>query len=377
MTRGILCFFSAVLLCLFWGPFAARAEGTPPALSAKSAVLLSGDTGAVIFDKDAHERMSMASTTKIMTAMLALEEAEKSGNPAVEITQEMVAVEGSSMGLQAGDKIGLYDLAVGMLLASGNDAANSTALFLEGSLGGFAQRMNRRAEEIGMEDTHFVTPSGLDDEEHYSTAYDMALLAREALKSSSFSTIVSSKSMQVDFLEPKKRVSYTNHNKLLWLYEGCIGGKTGFTKKSGRCLVSAACREGITLIAVTLNAPDDWNDHTALFDYGFSTLQRISFDAGDFSAALPVVGAEDAFGKVSLRGGNGGSVTVFKEDVEKVTSRILLPPFLYAPVKAGDQVGKIQYRLEGVELYSVPIFASEDVLYYSKAPSFWEKLFGG
>lgn len=355
--------------------FPAGAEEPPQSLSAQSAVLISADTSAVLYEKDAHLQLSMASTTKIMTALLTLEEAERSGDPTVEITEEMVAVEGSSMGLMPGDEISLTNLAAGMLLASGNDAANTAALYLDGSLEGFAQRMNERAGEIGMTETNFVTPSGLDDDEHYSTAYDMALLAGEALKNPEFRKLCSSSTYQVEFAEPGKKVSYTNHNKLLRLYEGCIGVKTGFTKKSGRCLVSAAECDGVTLIAVTLNAPDDWNDHMALLDYGFSTLTSVSLDGSDFSVEVPVVGSDRA--ALSVFGGAGGSVSLPVADAGRISRRVLLPAFCYAPVKEGDKVGSLQYCLDGKEIYSVPLFAGESVNSFIPEPTFWEKWFGG
>lgn len=371
------CF--CVLVCaavfVFLGGTALAAD-PPESLSAQSAVLISGDTGAVLFEKDAHRQMSMASTTKIMTALLTLEAAERSGDPAVEITEEMVAVEGSSMGLQAGDRITLTNLAAGMLLASGNDAANSAACFLAGSQEKFAEQMNERAQELGLENTHFVTPSGLDDEAHYSTAYDMACLAREALANAFFSELASSSTYQVEFLEPEKKVTYTNHNKLLRLYEGCVGVKTGFTKKSGRCLVSAASRDGVSLIAVSLNAPDDWNDHMAMLDYGFASYKSLSLDGSGFSGRLPVVGGKDGKNAVSVYGGAGGSVTVPRDRAESITSRILLPAFVYAPVSAGDRVGRIQYCLDEKEIYSVPLLAGEDVDPAEKKPGFWERLFG-
>lgn len=370
--RRLLC---ASLAAVFFATgVSAGAETPPKSVSAQSAVLISADTASVLYEKNAYSQMSMASTTKIMTALLALEEAERGGDSAVEITEEMVAVEGSSMGLQAGDKITLTGLAAGMLLASGNDAANAVALYLSGSQENFACRMNDRAEEIGMKDSHFVTPSGLDDEAHYSTAYDMALLAREALKNDKFSELASSSTYQIDFLEPKKKVSYTNHNKLLWMYEGCIGVKTGFTKKSGRCLVSAARRDDVTLIAVTLNAPDDWDDHIALLDYGFFSVKSVSFDGSHFSARVPVAGSESE--SVSVRGVDGGSLSLPTEDAENVTSRAILPRFLYAPVQKGDKVGKIQYYLDGTEIYSLPILADESAACQEKKPGFWEKLFG-
>ncbi len=365
----------AALLCLLFSGPGARAEEPPQSLSAQSAALISADTGTVLYEKDGHARRSMASTTKIMTALLALEEAERSGDPAVEITEEMVAVEGSSMGLQAGDKLTLTNLTAGMLLASGNDAANAAALYLDGSQEEFAARMNRRAEEIGLADTHFVTPSGLDDEEHYSTACDMALLAREALKNGEFRRLASSSVYQVEFLEPEKKVSYTNHNKLLRMYEGCIGVKTGFTKKSGRCLVSAAQRDGVTLIAVTLNAPDDWNDHMALLDYGFSTMKSVSFDGSGFSAELPVAGSSRE--TVRVRGGSGGSVSLPAEEADLITCRAFLPAFCYAPLQAGEQVGRLQYYLGDSPVYSIPILAEESAEFLEKEPGFWERLFGG
>lgn len=373
--RRCTAVFLSVLCIAFFSGIQAGAEPAVPGVSAQSAVLISADTAAVLYGKNENEKMSMASTTKIMTALLTLEEAERSDDPIVSITEEMVAVEGSSMGLQAGDRISLRNLAAGMLLASGNDAANACALFLAGSQEKFAEQMNLRAGEIGMKNTHFVTPSGLDDEEHYSTAYDMALLAREALKNESFRELASSSVYQVSFQEPEKKVSYTNHNKLLKMYSGCIGVKTGFTKKSGRCLVSAAERDGVTLIAVTLNAPDDWNDHAALLDYGFSTVERVSFDNAGFAVALPVVGSDVQ--SVSVCGGPGGSLVLPKSQAGQITSRVLLPTFCYAPVQAGDKVGKIQYYLDGAQIYSVPLIAGEPALCQKKEkPGFWQRLFG-
>ncbi len=366
--------FAMFFFSLLLGP-AARAEEMFPSVSARSAVLISADTGAALFEKDAQARLSMASTTKIMTALLALEEVERSGDLAVDVTEEMVAVEGSSMGLLSGDRITLKNLAAGMLLASGNDAANAVALFLDGSQEKFAERMNRRAGEIGMVGTHFVTPSGLDDDEHYSTASDMALLAREAMKNPAFRELASSSVYQVEFLQPEKKVSYTNHNKLLRIYEGCIGVKTGFTKKSGRCLVSAAERDGVTLIAVTLNAPDDWNDHAALLDFGFSAMKSVSFDGGGFSAEVPVAGSDTE--RISVRGGAGGTIALPAAEADRITCRVFLPAFCYAPVTTGDTVGKLQYYLDGSPVYSIPILAKESALVLERKPSFWEKLFRG
>lgn len=365
-------------LCLV-GALCPVAQAAGPEVSAQSAVVLTADTGTVLFEKDGHTPRPVASTTKIMTALLALEAAQERGDPLVDITQEMVAVEGSSMGLQAGDSISLTGLAAGMLLASGNDAANAAALYLDASLESFAARMNQRAAALGMEDTHFVTPSGLDGEDaqglgHLSTAYDMALLARAALEDQAFRQLCSSPSLAVEFAEPVKRVTYTNHNKLLAQYQGCVGVKTGFTKEAGRCLVSAAERDGALLIAVTLNAPNDWEDHTALLDYGFSQVEPYQLAGGDVRLTVPVVGSPVEV--VSLRGSNGGEVTLPLGQGAQVERVVRVPKFLYAPVEAGEQVGEICWYLEGQLLGSAPLTAAGAAPLQEKAPSLWERLFG-
>lgn len=371
-----LCFGAALLAA---GAPVSHAEDTPVEVSARSAVLLAADTGSVLFEKNCFAQLPMASTTKIMTALLTLEEADRLGDPVVEITEEMVAVEGSSMGLLAGDKIALSGLAAGMLLASGNDAANAAAIYLAGSLEQFVESMNQRAKKIGMENTHFATPSGLDGESadglgHYSTAYDMALLAREALENETFRELCSSSSYRVKFAEPVKEVSYTNHNKLLTQYEGCIGVKTGYTKQAGRCLVSAAERDGTVLIAVTLNAPDDWSDHTLLLDYGFSQMESYSLMGGDVRGRVPVVGSESQ--TISFYGQNGGTVSIPTGAAEEVSRQVYLYPFLYAPVKIGDTVGEIRWYLNGALLGSAPVLAGESASVQEEKEGFWAGLFG-
>ena len=374
LRKGSCIGLVLVLVCSLSLP-ALAGSSQPEGISAASAVLISADTGSVLYEKEAEKKLSMASTTKIMTALLALEEAEKEGDPTVTVTEEMVAVEGSSMGLRAGDELPLTGLAAGMLLASGNDAANAVALYLDGSQEAFAERMNRRALEIGMSNTHFVTPSGLDDEAHYSTAFDMALLAREALKNSKFRELASSGTYQIAFDNPEKKVQYTNHNKLLWLYEGCIGVKTGFTKKSGRCLVSAAERDGVTLIAVTLNAPDDWNDHAKMLDYGFASVESVAFDESNFSVQLPLGGGEGE--ELLVKGTTGGSVSVPSEDAGRITRKVFLPAFLYAPIQKGETVGSVQYYLESTKLFSIPLIAGENGKIQEKeVGGILEKLFG-
>ena len=278
-------------------------------VSAHAAILMCANNGQVIFEKNSEKKLAMASTTKIMTAMLALE-AASAEDRVVEFTSDMIA-EGSSMYLKVGDKIKLTGLVGGLLAASGNDAANAIAYSLAGSKEDFAKQMNARAQLLGMNNSHFATPSGLDADDHYSTAHDMAILMCYAMENEKFREITGQKDVLVEFEEAEYKVSsYHNHNRLLSLYQYCIGGKTGFTEKAGRCLVTYAQKDGIELVAVTLNAPDDWNDHIALFNYGFEKLSLNEADDTNVNIDLPVVGgmcdsvlvtAKSTFSYVTLR----------------------------------------------------------------------------
>lgn len=339
-----------------------------PAVSASAAVLMEAESGRLLFSRNEREQLPMASTTKIMTALLTLEQPDRE----VTITEEMVRVEGSSMGLRAGDRLTLHGLAAGMLAASGNDAANAAAILIDGSLSAFAERMNRRAQELGLADTHFVTPSGLDSEGHYSTARDMALLARAALENEDFQNLAGQTQVSVSFLEPEGVRYYSNHNKLLGTLEGCIGGKTGYTKKAGRCLVSAAQRDGVRLIAVTLNDPDDWRDHETLMEYGFSLLERYESSSAPWEGAAAVVGGTAETVPVSAQG--QANFLVPRGRASEVQRLVELPRFLYAPVKAGDPVGAVSYRLDGEELARIPLLAGADVPLQKREKGLWERL---
>ena len=236
-------------------------------LSARAAALIDGKSGKVLFEKNKDERLPMASTTKIMTGLLACE--SKKMKKVVTVSPVASGTEGSSLWLEPGEKQTLENLTYGLMLRSGNDAAVAIAEYLGGSTEAFALMMNERAKKIGVQNTGFQNPNGLDAEGHFTTAYDLALISREAMKNKKFRKIVSTKSKTIPWESSEWDRSLTNHNKMLWRYEGCNGIKTGFTKKSGRCLVTSAKRGKTELICVTLNAPDDWNDHTKMLDYGF------------------------------------------------------------------------------------------------------------
>lgn len=361
--------FSWLVFCAFTGLwlFFCNAAGllptafadSAPSVSAKSAVLMDQDTGEIFFAKDENTRRPMASTTKIMTALLTLESAA-ADNRVVTVTNEMVRVEGSSMGLLPGNQLTLKSLAAGMLTVSGNDAANSAAIALSGSVSAFAERMNHRAQELGLKDTHFVTPSGLDNDEHYTTAHDLALLAAAAMKNPDFAAIAGSKQYNVSFVTPGQTRRFTNHNKLLSMYSGCTGVKTGFTKKSGRCLVSTAEKDGVRLVAVTLNAPGDWEDHEKMLDYGFSLLEAYPIDDSGCSLSVPVVGGAE--NTVAVGGAAGGRVVLKKQESAALERVVSVPKFLYAPVEPGQVVGTVRYILNGKTLAETELAAKAAVL---------------
>lgn len=317
-----------------------------PVISAKGYVLIEATTGRVVASQNEHTKLPMASTTKIMTALLTLEQ------PKIDeyfvVDDAAIMVEGSSMGLVKGDQASLYALAQGMLLPSGNDAANAAAVRVSGSIPKFVEQMNARAAELSMINTHFETPSGLDGEQHFSTAFDMALLARAALENQSFKEICQLSRAKVEFGNPPFSRYLTNHNRLLKEYPGCIGLKTGFTKKAGRCLVSAVERDGVTLICVTLNAADDWNAHKNLYDYGFSAVQlrRIEVDTSGIMATI--VGGEKAQIGVALH--TDIYAPILAKELPLLRPEIRLRRFYYAPMAEGEILGEIGYYLDEIEV---------------------------
>ncbi len=327
-------------------------------VSAEAYVLYCVDNGKVLISNNENKKMKPASTTKIMTSLITLEEAA-SNNKKVKFTDEMIA-EGSSMYLKIGDVVTLKDLAAGMMMASGNDAANAAALSICKSVEKFSDRMNERAKQIGMKNTHFITPSGLDDENHYSTAYDMALLMTYALENEDFAKLTSQKNATVSFIEPSsKKTTYSNHNRLLSMYEHCIGGKTGYTMAAGRCLVSAAKKDGLTLVCVTLNDRNDWNDHVALYEYGFSEYSCYKSEDTAFFADIPCTGSNKD--SLVVTGEKDASIVVAHDDKSKIERKIYIDSFLYAPIKKHEVVGRIEYLIDGKKIAETNLISVERI----------------
>ena len=319
-------------------------------ISATSAILMDADSGRVLYEQNADARMLIASTTKIMTALVAIRE----GNLAdvVTVKREATLTEGSSMYLKEGEQLTLETLLYGLMLCSGNDAAVAIADHVGGGQAGFVKLMNETARELGMNGSSFANPNGLDDENHYSTARDMAVLARAAMENETLVRIVSTRSITVGGR------TMTNHNKLLAYMDGCIGLKTGYTRAAGRTLVSCAERNGQRLVAVTLQDGNDWADHQGLYEYGFSAYpsKRAAvlggiLDSGPVQgglcATVPLVAAESFFWPLA--------------EGERLETRIELDSPLTAPVTAGTKAGQAVFTLNGKEVGRVDLLCGASV----------------
>lgn len=329
----------------------ASAEGAQalraPEVSAKSAIVING-AGQVIYEKNADERSLIASTTKLMTALIVLENAELGDE--VEIKDEYCGVEGSSMYLEAGEKYTVEELLLGLLLVSGNDAAVTLACYTAGSIEGFAALMNEKAEALGMSGSHFDNPHGLDSASHYSTARDMARLMLACMETPNFQALCGRKSAEIG------DETFINHNRLLWECSGCVAGKTGYTLSAGRCLVSCCEREGTRLICVTLSAPDDWNDHEKLYDWAYDSygvrdvMDGVSFDVPVISGARESVAVTPA-----------EEMELFLPKSAEITLTAEMPRFVFAPVSAGETAGRIWVIVENEIIGGCELVYTEDV----------------
>lgn len=349
--------------------FRSRAYAEGISVSAASAIVIEAETGTVLFAKNADDRRAMASTTKIMTAILTIEAGDLDKKFTVD--PYAILIEGTTMGLREGDIVSRRDLLYGILLPSGNDAANAAAVSVAGSVSAFAEKMNEKAAELGLSNTHFVTPSGLDAEGHYTTARDLANLTAYAMKNALFREIVSCKAKTLEFGNPPYKRTLYNSNKMLSRYDGAIGVKTGFTDNARRCLVSAAQREGVTLIAVTLNASDDWNDHTRMLNSGFSQVSAYPVETG-CASTVSVAGTGKSVGVYA----NETTLSLKPEQRTKLERRVLLPKMVYGEVNEGDELGSLEFYLDGKPVKSVPLYAAESVPAESGELSFWEHLLG-
>ena len=329
-----------------------------PTLSAASAVLYESSSGTFVLTKDADTRRPMASTTKIVTALVATRLID-SLDEIVTVSSDAVGIEGSSLYLREGEQLSIRELLYGLLLQSANDAATAIAIHCSGSTSAFADEMNKVAGELGLSDTHFSNPHGLHADDHYTTARELAILASVAMEDDLIREIAST----VRHTIPKTNLSparpILNHNKLLRLNDCAIGLKTGFTKASGRCLVGAFEKDGLSLITITLSAPNDWEDHKKLFAYATATLEsRLIAQKGSLHYDIPIIGAKGA----SIRCTNAEDVIMtLPREAKNPEPSVSLPHFLVAPIRKGAIVGTLSYRYDSGMVFDIPLIADETV----------------
>jgi D-alanyl-D-alanine carboxypeptidase len=338
-----------------------------PSVSARAAALYEPETRSFVYTKNSNERLGMASTTKIMSALIALENIDLC--KLVQIDDRAIGVDGSSIYLEKGEIMSAENLIYALMLNSANDAAEALAYEICGSIEGFCYMMNERAAALGLKDTHFSNPHGLDAKEHYTTAHDLALLTAEALKNPKFKDVASTRTKEITS-NTKTRV-LTNHNKLLRLYDGCIGVKTGYTQMTGRSLVGAAERDGLCLISVTLDAPNDWSDHSKMLDFGFNTVHSTQLiGEGEFNYSLPIIGGD----RENISVTNKDALKyIYTSDTPDISKEIRLVRFATAPIKDGEVVGSIVFKYKGKIIAHTDIIATATV---EKAKEDWlERLF--
>ena len=348
-----------------------------PQVTARSAVVMEALTGEVLYRRMMDERRYPASTTKIMSLITALESNKGSLDDAVKISGTAADMEGSTMWLERGERYRLEDLLYGMMLVSGNDAATAVAEHVAGSVPAFAKRMTEKAHEIGATHTRFVNSCGLHDPLHYTTAHDLALITAYGYKNSTFRKIVSTKEWRVPLMKPPFSRELENENMLLWIYPGANGVKTGYTDASGRCVVTAAERDGVQLIAVVLDGIYMWNDSIAMLDYGFRHIEsRELVKKGEKLATVAVAGGEEQ--TVALVAEKELRLPVPKGDASAYRQEIKAPRSLEAPVRRGEKVGEAVYYYKGQKVASVPLKAESHVgrenSFLGGLARFWHKI---
>lgn len=327
-----------MLFAFLFVPFSASA------ISAQSAIVTDGQTGRVLYEKDPDKRALIASTTKIMTALIVSEQCNVLDR--MQIPKEAVGIEGSSMYLKEGEILTIQELLYGLMLHSGNDAAIALAIFCGGTQEGFVQLMNDKANRLGLSGTHFENPNGLDSPNHYSTASDLAVLTAYAMKNPIFAKTVSTKSIRIGDRQ------LTNHNKLLWRIEGADGVKTGYTRAAGRVLVSSATRNERQLIAVTINDPNDWADHQKLIEDGFAQYHiRQIVNKGDVVGTVSVIGGKDE--SVNLIAKEDFSYALRDEECPYLVCQG--PGFTYAPVADKQDAGYVYVCIGDAPVGMIPV----------------------
>jgi D-alanyl-D-alanine carboxypeptidase (penicillin-binding protein 5/6) len=369
-TVKTMCFALVMILL-----FSEIAYSTPlPKINAQGAVLMDAKTGQVIYEKNMHIRYAPASTTKIMTAILAIESGHLDDD--VKVSMQAASTPGSSMHLYAGQILTLRELVTGLLLRSGNDAAVAIAEYLAGSIGNFAELMNQKADLIGAHNTHFVNPHGLTKPGHYSSAFDLAWIARYALTNPIFAEIVNTRETSIEWMDRSGRGqdrNLRNTNKLLWMLEEADGVKTGTTNAAGPCLVSSATRGNHKLIAVVLHDHNRWHNSMQLLKYGFDNYELYEYASrGDVMGCVPVErGLEKS---IDVYVASPAALLVEAKDYANVKTEIDLPEKINAPVYQGQKIGEIVFYIGERAVKTVDLVAEKDIEERTSSKIFFQHL---
>jgi D-alanyl-D-alanine carboxypeptidase (penicillin-binding protein 5/6) len=348
----------AVVLMILYNVTTYASPAVDPAPNAKAAVLIDVASGRVLYQKNEGLKLPMASTTKIMTAITAIEHGKLDDIVTASVKAQNTG--GSSIYLQAGERLLLHDLLYGLMLQSGNDAAVAIAEHIAGNVGDFAELMNQKAAEIGALNTHFVNPHGLDSPNHYTTAKDLARITAYALKNPVFSDIVSTKQKKIPWWGRSYNRVLNNKNRLLWIFEGGDGVKTGYTSGAGRCLVSSATRNGWRLAAVVLNCGPMWEDSSALLEYGFGSYKPVMYyDNGQFVKTIAVTGGKKD--RVRLVTDRPVVVPLTEDERQRVTIIEDWPDKIKAPVLQGQVAGRLRVELDGNVLARANLICQETI----------------
>lgn len=348
--KVIRCVLSVAFFALLTlSGVSSKVYATPSPTSSKC--LIEVTTGRVLYSENMNVRLPMASTTKAMTALLAAESGKM--QETVTVPKCCAGIEGSSIYLQEGDKLTLEALTYGLMLRSGNDAAETIALYLGGSLEGFADMMNAKASALGLKNTHFVNPHGLHDDNHYTSAYDLAMITAEGMKNETFQKIVSTKSISFD--QNGKKWQFVNKNKLLFQYEGCTGVKTGYTKKAGRCLIASSERDGMQLISVVLNVPPMFEECSRLMNLGYDQYEMKKIvGAGEIAAGVPISGVP--YRKAELTVDKDLIYPLKKDGSEQPEIKITALTEIPKGFDAHTDAGNIEITLDNRLLFSENLF---------------------
>lgn len=365
---GLLLF-----ICLFFLPTTVLAEDSMPELTAKAAIVMEASTGKVLYSRNAEERHYPASTTKVITLITALEYGKL--DDVVTASQNAATTEGSSLWLLPGEQLKLLDMLYGIMLVSGNDATVAVAEHISGSVDSFAKLMTEKAHAIGAVNSNFVNTSGLPDERHYTTAHDLAKIAAYGYKNPLFAQIVSTQHKIIPWAGKEHDRDLYNENRMLWLYDGANGVKTGYTDAAGRCLVSAANRDGIQLVAVVLDSERMWDDSIKLLNYGFAQLKPVPvISKGDILKTVKI--NEGKISNVKLLADQDIVLPMADNEHDKFTTVVDAPNKINAPIAAGQKIGTVRVLYNNVEVASTDLIAEQPVERKSFFGMLWGSVLG-